>query len=63
MLLPRRRGGDRLVVSVLGTREVIQQRGDEILEILLEERKLLSSPSRDDTTDWRSRADRLSSSG
>jgi DNA-binding IclR family transcriptional regulator len=45
MLLPRRRGGDRLVLSVLGARDVIQQRGEEILEILLEERKLLPSTS------------------
>jgi DNA-binding IclR family transcriptional regulator len=60
MLLPRRRGGDRLVLSVLGAREVIQQRGEEILGILLEERRLLSSTNRDETR--RSRADRLSSS-
>jgi IclR family transcriptional regulator, KDG regulon repressor len=45
MLMPRRRGGDRLALSVLGTREVIQQRGEEILGIMLDERKALSSSS------------------
>ena len=45
VLLPRRRGGDRLVLSVLGARDVIQQRGEEILDILQQERKLLSSSS------------------
>ena len=62
MLLPRRRGGDRLVLSVLGTREVIQQRGEEILGILLEERNLLASTCRDEAASFQSRADRLSSS-
>jgi IclR family KDG regulon transcriptional repressor len=62
MLLPRRRGGDRLVLSVLGTREVIQQRGEEILSILLDERKQLAAPYREEITGWKSRADRLASS-
>ncbi len=62
MLLPRRRGGDRLVLSVLGARDVIQQRGEEILDILLEERKLLASTNREEAAGWRSRADRLASS-
>jgi IclR family KDG regulon transcriptional repressor len=62
MLLPRRRGGNRLVLSVLGTRDVIEQRGDDILSVLLEERKLLLSTDRDETTRWgQSRADQLSS--
>ena len=61
MLLPRRRGGNRLVLSVLGARDVIQQRGEEILNILLEERKLLLSS--EENTRWgsQSRADQLSS--
>jgi IclR family transcriptional regulator, KDG regulon repressor len=62
VLLPRRRGGDRLVLSVLGAGDVIQRRGEEILAILLEERELLSSTKPEEATRWRSRADRLSSS-
>jgi IclR family transcriptional regulator, KDG regulon repressor len=63
MLLPRRRGGNRLVLSVLGARDVIRQRGEDILGIMLEERKLLLSTDRDETSLWgsQSRADQLSS--
>ena len=38
VLLPQRKGMDRLALSVLASREVIQERGEEILAIMLEER-------------------------
>jgi DNA-binding IclR family transcriptional regulator len=41
MLLPRRKGTDRLVVSVLATPEVIERDGERILQIMLEERDAL----------------------
>lgn len=42
LLLPRRRGGNRLVLSVRGQRNVIQQRGEDILGVMLEERDALA---------------------
>jgi DNA-binding IclR family transcriptional regulator len=42
LLLPRRRGGNRLVLSVLGQRELIQRCGEDILGILHEQSELLS---------------------
>lgn len=39
VLLPRRRGMERLALSVLASRAVIEARGNEILEILLDQRE------------------------
>jgi DNA-binding IclR family transcriptional regulator len=38
ILLPRRKGSDRLVLSVLAPREVIEEHGEEILQIMMQER-------------------------
>lgn len=41
LLMPRRHGGNRLVLSVLAPRDVIERRGDDILNVMLEEREPL----------------------
>jgi DNA-binding IclR family transcriptional regulator len=38
VLMPRRKGGDRLVLSVVAESRVIDRRGEEFLEVVLEER-------------------------
>jgi IclR family KDG regulon transcriptional repressor len=38
VLLPPRKGRDRLALSVMARSEVVEQRGEEILQIMLEER-------------------------
>jgi DNA-binding IclR family transcriptional regulator len=45
LLLPRRKGGDRLVLSVFAKREVIEERGEEFLRMMIEERNYLNPSS------------------
>jgi DNA-binding IclR family transcriptional regulator len=40
MLMPRRKGADRIVVSVVARPEVIRSRGEEFLQVIREERDL-----------------------
>ncbi len=40
MLMPRRKGADRIVLSVVARPDVIRQRGEEFLQVMREERDL-----------------------
>jgi DNA-binding IclR family transcriptional regulator len=57
VLLPPRKGRDRLALSVMARSEVIEQRGEEILQVMLEERDHIL-PHQDDRP-----ADRTSGMG
>lgn len=48
VLLPARRGMDRLVISVLASREVIEQRSGEIIATLLDHRNEIEAADRSD---------------